>query len=350
MLEKYNKIMLKVKVSIPGFKSQINISQFTDNDENLVKGCKFFVNCSYMDKPDFWFIIEDLESKKESCFINPKNVYFLTAETIFNNDYWLKPSKNKFLNQFEKIYSNYETNHNEIKSLPFLPWMINANHGDSIYSSHERNYTFFKNLDSLNKKKTISIITSNKTMTSEQTLRYEFAKYISKNLSHEIDWFGNGVNVLEQKWSGIAPYKYHIVLENKFSENIISEKLYDSFLGLSFPIYAGAKNIYKYFDKNSLMTINLENFEESKKIIENTIKENLYEKYYTKLLDSKLLVLDKFNIFIRLADIANENFNQKNLTRKVILKNKSIFDKKYERNNLIKKFAYQKIKKVRGSS
>ena len=216
--------MLKVKVSIPGFKSQINISQFTDNEENIVDGCKFFVNCSYMNKPDFWFIIEDLEAKTESCTINPNNIYFLTAETIFNYDYWLKPSKNRFLNQFEKIYSNYETNHKEIKSLPFLPWMINANHGDSIYSSHERDYTFFKNLETLDKTKTISIITSNKVMTSEQSLRYEFAKHISKNLGSELDWFGNGVNDLNEKWFGIAPYKYHIVMENKFSENIVSEK------------------------------------------------------------------------------------------------------------------------------
>ena len=33
--------------------------------------------------------------------------------------------------------------------------------------------------------------------------------------------------------------------------NLISEKLYDSYLGLAFPIYFGAPNSGEYFPKNS---------------------------------------------------------------------------------------------------
>jgi len=336
--------MQKVKISIPGFKSQINISQFTDNYENIVDGFKFYVNSKHMDNPDFWFVIENLESNSESCNVNPKNVIFLTAETIFHDDYWLKPSKNEFLNQFSKIFSNYDTNHNEIKTSPFLPWMINSNHGDSIYGDHERNYNFFKNLDTIKKTKIISIIASNKTFTKEQKLRYDFANYISEYFGKELDWYGNGVNPINEKWHGIAPYKYHIVLENKFSNNIISEKLYDSFLGLSYPIYAGAKNVSDYFHDESLKTINLNNFEESKKIIENIIEQDVYEKNYSKLLDSKTLVLEKYNLFKRIAHIADENMTSAKKKR-ITLKSKDILTLKYERKYRIKKTLYQTLKR-----
>ena len=68
--------MQKVKISIPGFKSQINISQFTDNYENIVDGFGFYVNSKHMDNPDFWFVIEDLETNSETCNVNPKNIIF----------------------------------------------------------------------------------------------------------------------------------------------------------------------------------------------------------------------------------------------------------------------------------
>ena len=51
----------------------------------------------------------------------------------------------------------------------------------------------------------------------------------------EINSIGmEGVNSLNDKWDGIHDYKYHIVLENE-ANYLISEKLFDSYLGLSFP-------------------------------------------------------------------------------------------------------------------
>ena len=45
--------MLNIKLSMPGTKSNVNISQFTDNDENIVGNCQFFINTNRMEKPDF---------------------------------------------------------------------------------------------------------------------------------------------------------------------------------------------------------------------------------------------------------------------------------------------------------
>ena len=56
--------------------------------------------------------------------------------------YLLAERIEKFLDQFSKIFSNYEVNHRNKLTLPFLPWMINANHGDSVFHNHERDKTF----------------------------------------------------------------------------------------------------------------------------------------------------------------------------------------------------------------
>ena len=58
----------------------------------------------------------------------------------------------------------------------------------------------------------------------------------------------NFFNEIKNKFEVISKSKYHIVLENDSKHNLVSEKLYDAYLGLSYPIYYGAPNINEYFD------------------------------------------------------------------------------------------------------
>ena len=70
-------------------------------------------------------------------------------------------------------------------------------------------------------------------------------------------WYGNGINQIEKKSDIIFNSKYHIVIENDSRNNLVSEKLYDSFLGLSFPIYYGATNINDATNANTSMDTSL---------------------------------------------------------------------------------------------
>ncbi len=336
--------MINVKVSIAGFKTDLNIAQYIGNFDNTLNGCKFFINSNKIKDPDYWFVIENLDTISESSFVNEKNLYFLTSETLWNEDHWIRPSKKGFLEQFNSIYSNYDTNYKEVKSPPFLPWMINANHGDSIFDNHERDVNFFIGLNTLNKTKNISMITSNKIFSDEHKLRYDFAEKISKYFGNDIDWYGNGVNEINEKWDGVSPYKYHIVLENKRINYVMSEKLYDSFLGLSFPFYSGAPNVKNYFPEDSLQAINILDIKGSIKKIEEGVKNNLYEKNFTSLIKSKNIVLNELNLFMRIANIVNNDNEKKSLKKKrITLKNVSIYEKKYRRNNNVKKNLYKII-------
>ena len=330
--------MINIKVTLPGYNLNSSISQFIGNEENILNGCKFWINKT-INSPDIWFIFENVIDKYESCNINPENIIFLSAETSYNDEHFLKDPRQKFLDQFGYIYSSYDVKESSIKSIPFLPWMINSNHGDSIYAPSKRDVNYFSEMKKIEKTKILSVICSNKDFTPGHNKRLQFVYDLKEHFGDSLDWFGNGINPLEEKWSGIAPYKYHISLENKSKSYVVSEKLFDSFLGLSFPFYYGAQNASDFFPKESFENIDIEDTKKSIEIIERAIQNSLYEKNISFLLESKNLVIKDYNLFYRLSIIAKSRSheNSTSLKKYKIFNLKSFEDKYQAKQDYLKK-------------
>ena len=296
--------MIKVKLSIPGFGNNLNLSQYVGNKENILGDCKFYANNSTIEDVDFWFILDDLQLPIERVKVPTSNVFFLSAEIIHPIGYYDSKNNLLFLNQFCKIFSSYDIyRENAYFELPYLGWMINANHGDSIFSDSERDVNWLKNLKLVDKTKTISVFCSNKILTNDHAIRYKFVEKLKDHFGEYIDWFGNGVNSLSQKWDGIAPYKYHIVLENQSKYNVITEKIYDSYLGLAFPFYWGASNLSDYFPENSFKRIEILDWKSAINTIEKGISNDLWSKSSDLLFYSKNKVLTDYNPFQRIVNI-----------------------------------------------
>ena len=128
-------------------------------------------------------------------------------------------------------------------------------------------------------------------------MRYQFCQKLKNHFKDKIDWFGAGVNPIENKWDGIAPYKYHIVLENSSSPDYWTEKLMDPYMVLTYPIYCGASNISKYFSPNQITEININHPKTAIAIIEDLLSKNDYESRIGSLLQARELVMDKYNLF-----------------------------------------------------
>ncbi len=303
--------MIKIKLSIPGFENhKIDISQFIGRKDNFYAGCQFYINRNDIKEADYWFCIEDVIGEEEICFINPKNIFFLTAEVAWPQGHYDNDNQKSFLKQFSKIFSCHDIFlPNVTYSKPFLPWMINANHGSSIFEQSQRDLEYFNTLRVLEKPKLVSVFCSKQTWTENHKLRLKFVIELKKHFGDRLDWFGNGINPLEQKWEGIAPYKYHITLENQSRNNVITEKLYDAFLGLSLPIYWGAPNVSNYFPKNSYSTIDIIDLKGSIEKIEKLISSDAYENALPSILKAKNMVLTQYNIFERMVKICNEDSN-----------------------------------------
>ena len=109
-------------------------------------------------------------------------------------------------------------------------------------------------------------------------------------------------------------------------------------MGLSYPIYSGAPNVYEYFPEDSLTAININDTSGSIKKIEKLIEDKTYENNLAYLLEAKQLVLTKHNLFNRIVEIANSKLNNNSENKShVILKNVDSYVKKYNLTNKVKK-------------
>ena len=293
--------MIDIKITLPSHGKNLTLENFYTN--NLSDNFNFYIN-SDIEKADFWIVFEDLKKDVEYCEVPKENVIYLNNETSFKKDHFFEIHMIEFLNQFNYSYGCYPTlKKNHINTIPFLPWMIHANHGDTIFKKTELNYDFFSNLQKTDKKIELSVICSNKRHTENHKLRVEFLNILKNHFKDKLLWFGNGINEIENKFEVISNSKYHIVLENDSKYNLISEKLYDSYLGLSFPIYYGAPNINDYFDINSLSMININDINGSIRTIENVINNNFYDKNINLLNSEKEKVLNEYNMYNRICEI-----------------------------------------------
>lgn len=344
--------MLKIKVTIPNCPSGA-VAKFLPKGGDMWHNCQFFVN-QEVDNPDYWLVIDDLNSQKEITNIDSNRVFFLSAELPFVTSYF---NDQEYLSQFSKIYSPHAIyhHHNNITALPFLPFMINSVYGQSVFTDDRKyNYDKLLNNNGIKKTKTLSIIASNKgssqhNMTEFHKIRYHFAQRLKDHFKDKIDLFGYGYNEIKTKVEAIVPYKYHICLENQATENVITEKLYDSFLGLAYPIYWGAPNVHDYFAQDALTRINIMDFKGSVRVIEQVLAEDLYEKNLDNLIRAKNDVLNKYGIFQRIAEIcehdAKNNISQ-DKTEVILLSRNSFIKKEHKKIKKIKKIAKYAIPSI----
>lgn len=295
--------MIKVKVTIPGAPKNLSLQEFTGTHDNYIDGVQFFVNSSY-DTPDVWLVFDD-GVDGDSALIDPVNVWFLTAEICYPIGRFDDDRGKDYLSQFHRLFTMHDIYDERTHfTRPFTQWMMNANHGSSTYWDTQRGRQYFQDVKGYEKLHDLSVICSTKDFTPEHYARLKFVTRLKEDLKDRLHWFGNGINPLKDKFNGIAPYRYHLVIENRYGRDIMSEKLYDAFLGLSYPIYHGAPNVHDYFDEWSLSTINIYDYKRSRNQILELIDSDWAERSQPDLLRAKRHVTDKDNWVVRMAMIA----------------------------------------------
>ena len=300
------------------------IFKFLPNKKNIWRDCEFFWNDESINKADYWVIIGDVDLDEEACEVSKDNVILMTGEPQSIKRYDVYEG---FTNQFGRIYTSHQ-DFKHPKTFPCRPpinWWIDA--GSPIKSPEEfqqwqgegLSYDDFKNLNEVSKQKLLSVFCSDKTFTEGHKARFNFCQKLKNHFGDQIDWFGNGVRPIDNKWDGIAPYKYHIVLENFNNPDYWTEKLIDPLMVLTYPIYFGAINIDEYFP-NQITEIDIKYPRFAIAKIEKLIAENAYEKRSQQLLQMRNLVMDEYNLFnliykITLSDQTSSNKNSPQLIK-----------------------------------
>ena len=289
--------MLKIKISR---NSSYPLERQLPNREKVLGECVFYFtpHDSVEREYDFWFILDNL-IEAETTICPPENIVYLTMEPLAFRK--TKKDERAFLKQFSTVI-DFQQRYAEIPSIEsWLPlqWHIGWSHGGvQTGADFCRDYDFFKRRSIISKERKLSVVTSGPRHYKGHRDRYTFVmEYLKPHFGDRIEIFGRGIRDFRDKVEVIEPFKYHLALENGSEKNYFTEKLTDSFLGLAYPIYFGAPNIYDFFSPDMLTVIDINKPKEAIAIIEQILDQDFYEKRLPFLCAARDLVLDKYNLF-----------------------------------------------------
>ncbi|MEB3373136.1 glycosyltransferase family 10 [Bacteroides sp. CR5/BHMF/2] len=127
--------------------------------------------------------------------------------------------------------------------------------------------------------------------------------------ANKIDFYGDGVNFVDDKADSILPYMFHICIENSSVPHYWTEKIADSLLGYAVPIYYGAPNILDYFPQKAIIWLDLNNTKACVQTISEILEqpEKIYNEMLPYLLEARNKLLDEYNIFPTLEKFIMEH-------------------------------------------
>lgn len=280
---------------------------------NLFKENIFFEENSLEDKNwDLVVVYEGVGSEKKlKC--RKGGLVFISGEPPSSRNY-----STKFIQQFDYIISSHPNikHKNNILEQQALPWHMGVS---SQTMSYQYNFEDFEKMTLGNKQKNISFITSNKKMMPGHVERMKFFEFIYKRYGELIDYYGKGINPIDDKAEALLNYKFNICIENCNINDYWTEKLADPFLAYTVPLYSGCTNIDKYFNINSLFLINIRNLDQTFRCIDKILDDPdmIYKNKIDYIKDSRDKILHKYNIYNLLIDKFNEFKN--NLSDNYIL-------------------------------
>ncbi|MCC7157381.1 MAG: glycosyltransferase [Bryobacterales bacterium] len=167
------------------------------------------------------------------------------------------------------------------------------------------------------KSRMLSCISSNLTLLAGHRARLAFVERARQELP--IDLFGRGFREIGDKWSGLAPYRFSLAYENTRAPGYFTEKLMDCLVCLTVPLYVGATDIHDYFPADSVIVIDPDDpdvFEKIRSLL--TVCE--YERRLPALRAAKHLVLNRYNMFVHLADAIMNDRDPAERPREIELK------------------------------
>ena len=224
----------------------------------------------------------------------------------------VKRYRSAFLAQFDSVItSDRDTAHRKrIFVQAGLPWHVGVM---AAGGGLARAPMIFEELESYQPRKTklVSVVSSDKTITSDHRARLAFVSKLKSALGDKVDVFGRGIVDFADKRDVLDAYRYHIALENCAIKDYWTEKLADPFLTLTFPIYHGCPNVQDYFPAESLRQINIYEPDIAVEIIKQVINSDLAEQHLEYLVEARYRVMHEHNVFGMLARVAKDILEEK---------------------------------------
>ena len=257
--------------------------------------------------PDYWVVYDGLSSPEETR-VTSGRVIVVTAEPEAIRTY--APA---FLAQFDLVLTTQPRldGPKVIHTQTALPWHVGVRRSRFEGGSELSHDTAAFGYDELqdarpSKARDLSVVCSAKSNAPGQRRRLRFVEQLKDHFGDRLDWFGRGVAPIEDKWDAVAPYRFHISLENSAEPDYWTEKLTDAFLGGAFPLYWGCPNLEDYFDRRAFERLDLDDVGASIDVIERALADGITPEREQALTRAKHLVLDEYNLFPMLVSLVQK--------------------------------------------
>jgi hypothetical protein len=245
---------------------------------------------------DYWVVFDGIP-RPQRVRCDSGHVTFIPAEPP-----GLRVYNKRFLDQFSSVltFRTDIVHRHRVRSHPMMPWWA------GIRGGHKRK-TMALDYDQLraaapeDKTDAVSVVCSNNASTPDHRRRLAFVEALKARLGDRLHLFGTGFRAVEDKWDVIAPYKYHLAVENSSYPDYWTEKAADAFLGGSLLLYWGCPNLADYFPRGSFRMVDRDDPDATASAIESLLKESAYDQAGDAIGKAKLLVLDRYNIFAEVA-------------------------------------------------
>ena len=291
--------MYKIKI-VTGSHSDTDFFRMTKNGDGISHDgrYKFYID-EDIDEPDF-LVVRNRKFVREPLHYNVAKENTILAisepESILHFTH-------TYTKQFASVLGcQPKINHKNVTPAPaILNWFV----GLSGKGSEQITYDKLKGQTFPKKTRLISVITSNKIQTRGHAERIRFVQRLKERYGNKIDVFGRGINDFDDRWDVLAPYKYHIAIENCSEPHYWTEKLSECFLAGAFPIYYGCTNVGDYFPKGAYTSIDINDFDSACAMIDKILAKDIYERALPYLYEAKDLVLEKYNALEMIAAHCN---------------------------------------------
>lgn len=153
------------------------------------------------------------------------------------------------------------------------------------------------------KTRELSVVCSMQKVTAEHRLRLDFVEKLIGHFGSRLDVFGRGRCELGDKAEALAPYRYHIALENNTIDHFWSEKLSDPLLANCYTFHFGCANIGDYFAPGGITQIDIREPDRAIAEIERVIAAQLWEKSLPAIAANRKRLMEEHNFFAVLARV-----------------------------------------------
>lgn len=153
------------------------------------------------------------------------------------------------------IYQFIEINHNKFNKVFTYDKELIETYNNVEFYPHGGCWINTEDHIVYEKTKLLSFIASDKIQTVGHRLRHSIMGVFKQN-KIEIDNFGRGYNTIEYKLDALKDFAFSITIENSKIDYYFTEKLIDSFITGTVPIYWGCPSIGDFFNLDGMIIFN----------------------------------------------------------------------------------------------